>query len=170
MDAVNSGEAALLEFLYEESGYNDGVLKLKRALSELERARLDWYYMGEEYLDGVALYEKGRKQLDDYMKTEILPGCSKAVQEASPVAAEGWRNKSQYVPCVMYGTEHFSELTHDTGYPSVLFHYFANSKVSRQESSHFYSVYIIIVVFINASVSPHTHCDYLIEAVCNMSI
>ena len=64
MDAVNSGEAALLEFLYEESGYNDGVLKLKRALSELERARLDWYYMGEEYLDGVALYEKGRKQLE----------------------------------------------------------------------------------------------------------
>ena len=39
-------------------------MKLKRALSELERARLDWYYMGEEYLDGVALYEKGRKQLE----------------------------------------------------------------------------------------------------------
>ena len=58
--------------------------------------------------------DKGRKQLDDYMKTEILPGCSKAVQEASPVAAEGWRNKSQYIPCVMYGTEHFSELMKDT--------------------------------------------------------
>ncbi len=58
--------------------------------------------------------DRGRKQLDDYMKLEILPGCSKAVLEASPVAAEGWRNKSQYIPSVMYGTEHFSELMKDT--------------------------------------------------------
>lgn len=52
--------------------------------------------------------EKGRKELDNYIKTEILPGCSKAVEEASPVAAEGWRNLSQYSRCVIYGTEHFS--------------------------------------------------------------
>jgi len=58
--------------------------------------------------------EKGRKQLEDYMKLEILPGCSKAVEQASPVAAEGWRNKSRYLPCVIHGTEHISELMKNT--------------------------------------------------------
>lgn len=54
--------------------------------------------------------EQGRKQLDDYMRLEILPGCNKAVEEASPVAAEGWRNRPQYAFSVLHGTEHFSEL------------------------------------------------------------
>ena len=53
--------------------------------------------------------EESRKKLDDYMRIEILPACSKAIEAASPVAAEGWRNKSQYVPCVMHGSEHFRE-------------------------------------------------------------
>ena len=61
----------------------------------------------------LAFSEKGRKQLDEYMKLEILPGCSKAVVEASPVAAEGWRSKASYMSCVMHGTEHFAELMKD---------------------------------------------------------
>ncbi|MBO5496377.1 MAG: hypothetical protein J5967_03155 [Oscillospiraceae bacterium] len=65
MDTVDHGETAILEFIYEKSGYNAGVAKLKRALSALERARLDWYYMGEEYLDGMTLYERGKKKLDE---------------------------------------------------------------------------------------------------------
>ena len=58
--------------------------------------------------------DEGRKKLDDYMRLEILPGCSKAVEEASPVAAEGWRSKSEYIPCVMHGTEYFQELLKST--------------------------------------------------------
>lgn len=58
--------------------------------------------------------DEGRKKLDDYMRMEILPGCSKAIEEASPVAAEGWRSRSEYIPCVMNGTKYFQKLLKST--------------------------------------------------------
>ncbi|MCR5575393.1 MAG: hypothetical protein K6F56_00095 [Oscillospiraceae bacterium] len=56
----------------EENGYevtawvSDLALAKLRALgSKLEAARIDWYYAGEEYLDGVTQYDNAKKQLDE---------------------------------------------------------------------------------------------------------
>ena len=52
-------------WLDENSGYNDGAEKLRRGEEQYASGRLDWYYLGEEYLDALTRLEKGRRQLED---------------------------------------------------------------------------------------------------------
>ena len=62
---LDSGEISVMNWLYEKSGYNSGEQLLHDALKKLESGRNDWYFSGEEYLDGLALFERGKKQLED---------------------------------------------------------------------------------------------------------
>ena len=64
-EAVESGKDYLIKWIYEKSGYNAGLEKLRRAEAELNAAWRDWYYSGEEYLDGVTRYEQGKKKLEE---------------------------------------------------------------------------------------------------------
>ena len=54
-----------MAWLYDITGYNDGRKALEQAEAQLEAARLQWYYLGEEYLDGMTRLELGRKQLEE---------------------------------------------------------------------------------------------------------
>lgn len=54
-----------MAWLYEQSGFNDLKAMLRAAEAELEARRNDWYYTGEQYLDGFTRYLKGKKQLED---------------------------------------------------------------------------------------------------------
>lgn len=61
--ALRDGKVTMA-WLYEVTGYNAGERLLKEAMERLESARRDWYFLGEEYLDGVTQLEDGIKQLD----------------------------------------------------------------------------------------------------------
>ena len=52
-------------WLDENTGYNDSAEKLRRGEEQYAAGRLDWYYLGEEYLDGLTRLEQGRRQLED---------------------------------------------------------------------------------------------------------
>ncbi len=62
--ALVDGEDVTMEWLYEKSGYNAGAQELASAGSKLESGRLDWYYLGEQYLDGLTRYQRGMKQFE----------------------------------------------------------------------------------------------------------
>lgn len=62
--AVSIGDVTM-EWLYEITGYNEGRQALEKAQAQLNAARLEWYYLGEEYLDGITRLELGRKQLEE---------------------------------------------------------------------------------------------------------
>ena len=64
IQAYRAGEKLDMDWLYEKSGYNNAAHSLRMAMSEYERNRLDWYYLGEEYLDGMTRLESSRKQLE----------------------------------------------------------------------------------------------------------
>ena len=65
-EKLNSlSEQELLDWLYKEGGYYSFRDKLRAAEKEYEARRNDWYYSGEEYLDGVTRFEKGLKQLEE---------------------------------------------------------------------------------------------------------
>ena len=42
-----------MAWLYENTGYNAGAEKLRQSKAQYEQGRLDWYYLGEEYLDAM---------------------------------------------------------------------------------------------------------------------
>ena len=62
--AYAAGERIDMDWLYEKSGYNAGARELREAMAEYGRSRLDWYYLGEEYLDGMTRLESSQKQLE----------------------------------------------------------------------------------------------------------
>ena len=74
--ALENGEDVTMDWLNEKSGYTFGTQILKIAESQKETARINWYYAGEEYLDGVTRYEKGKKQLEEGER-EIAEGRAK---------------------------------------------------------------------------------------------
>ena len=84
---LGRGENWIMGLLYEHSGYNGGLARLRAAISEYERGRLDWYYLGEEYLDAVARLEQGRKQLEEGQR-ELADGQIK-YDEAERTLREG---------------------------------------------------------------------------------
>lgn len=51
--------------LSEIVGYNAGQQKLQDARRQYEEQRNNWYYMGEQYLDGLTSYQKGKKELEE---------------------------------------------------------------------------------------------------------
>ena len=54
-----------MAWLYENTGYNAGAEKLRQSQAQYEQGRLDWYYLGEEYLDAMTRLEQGRRQVEE---------------------------------------------------------------------------------------------------------
>ena len=59
------GREQAIDWLYEASGYNAGVAILNALIDYYDTGRDNWYYLGEQYLDGLTQYRKGSKQLED---------------------------------------------------------------------------------------------------------
>lgn len=63
-----------------------GMRQYREKLAEWERGRIDYYYSGEQYLDGMALYEKGKKALNE--GAEAIQKLQDAEQQIAEKRAE----------------------------------------------------------------------------------
>ena len=63
-EKLSEGKSAVMSWLYSKSGYNHGLSQFREASVLLSLNDMNWYYLGEEYLDGVTRYELGKRQLE----------------------------------------------------------------------------------------------------------
>ena len=80
-------EKELMDWLYEKTGFNYYREKFRAAEKEYDSKRNDWYYAGEEYLDGVTRFQKGQKELEAGLRQladgeEQLHSAEKDLEEA----------------------------------------------------------------------------------------
>lgn len=61
---LDTGEENIMAMLYDKSGYNSGLRKWLYAEAIVNAAWRDWYYAGEEYLDGVTQYKAGLRKVE----------------------------------------------------------------------------------------------------------
>ena len=64
MGKLNQGKGAIMKWIYDKTGYSAGLYRFKLAEDLFSSSWLNWYYLGEEYMDGVTLYDRGKKDLD----------------------------------------------------------------------------------------------------------
>ena len=61
---LNQGKGAIMNWIYDKTGYSAGLARFREAQGLFSSSWLNWYYLGEEYMDGVTLYDRGKKDLD----------------------------------------------------------------------------------------------------------
>ena len=67
-------------------GLDDWMRQYREKLAEWERGRNDYYYSGEQYLDGMIAYEKGKKALNE--AADAIQKLQDAEQEIADKRAE----------------------------------------------------------------------------------
>ena len=64
LNKLNQGKSAVMRWVYDKTGYSGGLARFRAAEGLFSSSWLNWYYLGEEYMDGVTLYDRGKKDLD----------------------------------------------------------------------------------------------------------
>ena len=64
LSMLGQGKEWVMSWIYDKSGYTNGLYKFKMAEGVFSSSSLNWYYLGEEYMDGITRYDQGKKELD----------------------------------------------------------------------------------------------------------
>lgn len=86
-----------LAWLNDRFSHYDLETLLRIAEKEFEKKRNDWYYSGEEYLDGLTRFQKGKKQLEEGER-EIAEGEQK-IEDAEKELSEARKKLDEIGAC-----------------------------------------------------------------------
>ena len=136
----------LNSWIYEEYGFSEGELQELFSMVEqrYEKLRNQWYFAGEEYLDGVTHYQKGKKLLEEGER-ELAEG-EKQLRDAEEKLREAKEQRDGIGPCRWIVLD-------DNSNPGFLYA-LANADKLSSLSMSFSSIFLVVgVLVIYATIS-----------------